>query len=205
MAKMKSMEEAKDRVITILNSLECLRLDQVEAINYHNVVSTGVAKQLVSDRKAFYSKDKDRILKYPFIKPNKAVTNCFDVVLKFLMNIDIKNIYKPCGATDVGFTRAKKNFELVNIRDKKELDKKVMDIEKEYAQRSESCYDSTKYVFCVANESMVDYMPKDVNFHYAFAVVNWYTTKGKLETPDIYFLTPDEELEELIGEETDDE
>lgn len=202
--KRKSMEEAKERVMTILKATECLRLDQVEKINYNNVVSTGVARKLVSERKAFYSKNKDRLIRYPWIRPNKAVTNCFDVVLKFIMNIDINNMYQPKGITNIGFTRAKKNFELVYVRNNKELQKVIDDINIEYNDRRDNFYDSTKYIICVPNEYITEEMPKDVGFKYAFAVISY---NKELASPDIYFLTPDEEIDKLmeVDEEEEDE
>ena len=203
MAEMKSMEEAKYRVIRVLNLLGCLRLDQVEALNYNNVVSTGVAKQLTKEREAFYSKNKDRLLQYPWVKPNKAITDCVDVLLKFLINIEIENIYKPSGVTTVGFTRNNKDFEIVFAKDKKELLKVVEEISKEYNSILNvvgKYAKSIKYIIAIRNEELAEFMPKKLDFNYAFAVVNWFKEGEKLKKPEIYFLTPDEELEEMIDE-----
>ena len=203
MAEMKSMEEAKYRVIRVLNLLGCLRLDQVEALNYNNVVSTGVAKQLTKEREAFYSKNKDRLLQYPWVKPNKAITDCVDVLLKFLINIEIENIYKPSGATTVGFTRNNKDFEIVFAKDKKELLKVVEEISKEYNSILNvvgKYAKSIKYIIAIRNEELAEFMPKKLDFNYAFAVVNWFKEGEKLDKPEIFFLTPDEELEEMIDE-----
>lgn len=199
-SKMKSMKEAKSRVLMVLKAIDCVRVDQVPAINYNNVVSTAVAKQLNQERKAFISKEKDYLLKHPRTNPNKAVANSFDVLLKFIMNIDLKNIYKPVGACDIGFTRNKKNFEIVNIKDSKELKTVIDALSAEYALIENTAADlsnSIKYIFTVSNESITEHIPKGLPFHYAVAVVKRYEGSKKLDKPNIYFLTPDEELDKL--------
>lgn len=195
MGKAVSMVENKYRIRKILQLTGTLRKDQAMAINNNNPLSQAAIRESLKDRIAFRCKKDDNfICAMPLYTPRKRMTDAVDVLLQFIQSINIDTIYLPVGVAELGFMRNQKMYEIVYAKDKAEIKERATAIEKEYenfASEDGLNKSNLRYIFVLQTETTIDYMPEDVSYSFAFAVLD---KTGEGMSPYVEFIIPNDEI-----------
>ncbi len=205
--------ENMDRIELVLKKVGTLSIAQAEALNFHNSLAKGAIRQLVKDGRAFYSKDRDFIMVNPKYKPRAFMEDAVNVMLPFLGQIHIENIYRPYIERDkdgkplektpiiLGFVRRERIYEVCKAKDRNELKNLAEKLEKRY-QKDGGENQNIRYLIALPRESSMKYMPTDISFPYAFAIMKYDNDRNC----DITFVSSDRlSIAELDTEAEDDE
>lgn len=187
--------DCTERLYTVLDRVGYLSIKQAERINYNNVLADAAIRELCKTNRAFLSENKKFILRQPWRKPFYPVVNAVDVMLAFLMNIDIHSIFVKqfIAKTDnpdekeelsafnpandrmlLGFARGKRIYEIYLARNKDELHGLYDYLKIRHQNYLDNGGDNEgiRYLIMVTTESLFLYETKDVPYLYAFAYLD---------------------------------
>lgn len=191
-----------DRIDTVLDRIGYLSIDQARKINYNNALCDAAIKQLVRENRAFYSTNKKFLLRQPWRKPYGPIVGAVDVMLAFLTNIDVNNIFVkefiPSGDPAenqtsafnpqndkilLGFTRHGRMYELYSADSKESLKNLYEYLRKRHENYMDNCNDPNgiRYLIIVKNTSLFLYEAENVDYLYAFAYVSKENDEIKVE------------------------
>lgn len=196
-----------ERLDTVLDRIGYLSIDQARRINYNNALCDAAIKQIVRENKAFYSDNKKFLLRQPWRKPYGPIIGAVDVMLAFLTNIDVGNIFVKefVPATErndkeqtstfnpkndrllLGFTRHGRMYEIYSASNKKELYNLYDYLKERHKNYLENCEEpmGIRYLIMVKTTSLFLYEAQDVDYLYAFA----YASRENNET-NVQFFNP---------------
>lgn len=171
---------AEDRLYKVLNSIQYMSLEQALKTNYNNKVSVKAIQNLVNQGRAFYSKDKEYLLSRPWNKPFKSRIDAYDIVLQYITNIDLANIFVAPNEEEnkvvLGFTKESKAYEIYDAYKEKELNEIIEDIETKWVQINEEVEcpidNNLMFIVLIHHESLLLYAPKEVKAPVVFAIKN---------------------------------
>lgn len=191
----------KERLVTVLDRIGYLSIEQAKKINFNNVLSNAAIRELCSENRAFMSENRKFLLRQPWRKPWPPIINAIDVMLPFLVNIDINSIFvkefipkeekeqskEKAQATNqdrllIGFAKNGRMYEVYDAKDKKSLENLYLYLAERHKNFLESGGDETgiRYLIMVPNKSLFLYATKDVSYLYAFAYLE--KTESGVET-----------------------
>lgn len=208
------INECKNRLCTVLDRVGYLSIRQAEKINFNNVLADAAIRELCNCNQAFLSQNRKFVLRQPWRKPYMPVVNAVDVMLAFLMNIDIKSIFvqefiaKTDSADEkeelspfnpendrllLGFARNKRIYEIYSARNKEELYSLYEYLKSRHQNYLENGGEDNgiRYLIMVTTESLFLYEAKDVPYLYAFVHLNPETHEPEFYNPQ----SPDEKEE----------
>ncbi len=192
------INENMNRIETVLQKVGTLSIAQAEALNFHNSLAKGAIRQLVKDGRAFYSKKRDYIMINPRYKPRGFMEDAVNVMLPFLSQIHIENIYRPFIPRDkkgkplektpiiLGFVKGRRIYEVCRAKDRNELKTVAEKLTKLY-EKDGGKEQEIRYLIALPRESSMAYMPKDVSYPYAFAIMKYDNERNC----DITFVSSD--------------
>lgn len=211
-----NLDDCAERLCTVLDRVGYLSIRQAEKINYNNVLADAAIRELCNSNRAFYSDNKKFILRQPWRKPYMPVVNAVDVMLAFLMNIDIHSIFgqefiaKTANEDEkeelspfnpekdrllLGFARNKRIYEIYSARNKDELHGLYDYLKTRHQNYLDNGGDNEgiRYLIMVTTESLFLYEAKDVPYLYAFVYLNPETHEPQFYNPQSAALENEEE------------
>lgn len=197
------INECAERLDTALDRIGYLSMEQARKINYNNALCDAAIKLLVRQNRAFYSSNKKFLLRQPWRKPYGPIIGAVDVMLAFLTNIDINNIFakeyvpvkedgefQPSSINPqhdrllLGFTRHGRMYEIYSANSKESLNSIYEYLKERHKNYMENCSDPAgiRYLIMVKNTSLFLYeAPEDADYLYAFAYVSKENNEVKVE------------------------
>ena len=199
-------EKCRNKVLDALNGLGSMTIEQATAINDNNPIAFGIIKEMVRNGEAFYIKDKTAIAKNPRINYNADLYEAFNIVMPFMSTIRPSSLYLPYmevdengnpkpkkdrehkrrpGDAKICFSRGKKVYRVAVIKHAKDLPFIVKRYEAEYNELKDTADIETRFLMGIYKEEIIEHMPHNVNFPYAFAII----TPQEEGLPEIDFIS----------------
>lgn len=206
-----NIEDDKARVKTVLDKVGSLTYDQAMAINHYDPLAHRTVMELVREGDAFFYGKRTHILANPRFKPRKYIEEAVDVLIPFISNIRLNNIFVPIEFDDqekriklpvsLCFSKGTKLYEIASVNNKRELEHAAIKLQKRYESLQESDV-RVRFLILIKNEDLVKYMPKNYSFPYAFAL----TAKSEEGRTEVEFINGDLlDIQDEIEEELPDE
>lgn len=187
MGRYVDINACKERLYVVLDRIGYLSVKQAKKINYNNVMSYAAIRELCKENRAFMTENHKFLLRHPWRKPWMPVVNAVDVMMPFLVSIDIKSIFvkefvpkgervftnKQDDKLLLGFVRNSRIYEIYAAKDKKSLENLHEYLCNRHKQFLEAGgrHSGIRYLIMVPNKSLFLYAPKDVDYLFAFAYV----------------------------------
>lgn len=173
------MSKEEKRLYDFLSVVRTMKVEQAYEINKHKPEKTAkhAVTSLFKEQIIFYSpKKRDYIMINPRFKPDKRMTDVTWLLLDQINTINLEQMYEPEPPALVGYVRTKMAYEIVVINDISEYDQVMPAI-------YEKQCDSTKYVFLMYNDSVIDAFPEKFPCDYVIAKCNYVKAGQILERP----------------------
>lgn len=189
------INESAERLSTVLDRVGYLSIEQAHKVNFNNILADAAIRKLCQENRAFYSENRKFLLRHPWRKPYMPIIEAVDVMLAFLMNIDIKSIFvkefipKNLSPDDMetpssfnpendkvllGFARNTRLYEVYSARNKEELENLYFYLENRHKKFLENNGENEgiRYLILVKTKSLFLYESKDASYLYAFAFID---------------------------------